>query len=220
MLDRHGVRELPAKPSDSFPAQVLAACRAAIGDEPAYRWLYAAAGGLRNRPVAYLLAVAASGRDDHTADTAWMVLGRTHKVHTPAVISRHGTAFTARRGRQDPRKALVRVAVAAFAFDRLDPPVDHEPAPVLASAAELWRRGDTAGARLLLHTVAARLPSTPALDAAEPQLAPAVAIRRYRAAVRVWRWLLPISVLLGLVVAHNSPMIMASLMVPASAAPD
>ena len=169
----------------SWPEVVSAAADAALGDDDAFGWLLAAATGHGSqaapRFATELVAAAAESRDDlDVADDAWLHLAQDHHIDHPLARSRYVEALVHSRLREAPWLALGSLMAAAGAdFVELDPPVADDPRPLLEAAERLDRRGDTAGARLLLRSVDRQAPRQPAIRRA-------IAVRR--PAGTLWYW--------------------------------
>ncbi|WP_033344969.1 hypothetical protein [Catenuloplanes japonicus] len=205
-----GVTELPGATETSWSQLVLAAARAASGDQVAHRSLMAWAGRITGDPrMYYLVAAAATGVGDRaTADLAWETLTTGYEIVTPLTAARHAAARVARRDTGDP---VLAVAIAAMELHHLGVPVEKDPGPALEAVRDLRARGDHEGARLLLHAVRRRVPAVPALDAALAALTPAAAMRRHLITV-VAMWSLVPLVLLPAVFALHLPGLIGGLL--------
>ncbi|WP_250030263.1 tetratricopeptide repeat protein [Paractinoplanes maris] len=202
VLARQHFVELPAEPGASWPYLLLAACRAAVGDDDAYRRLLSVVAMVPGRwePL-YLVGAAAEQRGDYgTADQAWTALVQVHHVVTRFTLARFLAGVLARRDRDDSR-ATLRAVVEEFLVR--DPDLRTNPRPILAAAENLRRRGDHAGSALLLRAAGSRLPGVDALQATTirrpaPLRWMHVPLLAVAAAIAVWCDLPPL-VLAGLV---------------------
>jgi len=191
----------PDGPSQAASDLLLAACHAATGDEPAYRWLLSAVS--RIGPLTdvgqfgYLVATAADAQGDRqTADQAWLNLAQGSGRVTDLTVRKVIVAEMARRSSDDPEAALRAVFRAVANSDALDSPLDRDPEPVLVAAQELVARGDSAGAMLLLHAVDRLRPPSVDIRSALSTLTPKTSLRAYELrCCGVW------GALLGLVAA-------------------
>jgi hypothetical protein len=174
--------ELSAGAAPSWPHLLLAASRAAAGDDDAYRWLLSTVAGLPGawQPL-YLVGAAAEQRGDHgTADQAWTTLVQSHRIVTRFTLSRYLGATIARRDRHDPEAAAQNVLDVVETFVASDPDLAEHPQPILDAATHLRRRGDSAGSALLLHAADRRLPGVPALHAAAQAVSSRAAMRHHQ----------------------------------------
>lgn len=150
---------------------MLAAAFAASGDDAAYDYLLAAARAPRlSMPAPALLRVVGAVAEHRgrvrDAAWAWTVLVEHLGVSSPTVTACFAaTLIGARRPDDTADTLLSSVRRAHAALDRLDPHPSADPTPVLAAAARLTDRGDTAGARLLLR---AQDVATPGISALRP----------------------------------------------------
>ncbi|MBM2616605.1 hypothetical protein JIG36_13655 [Actinoplanes sp. LDG1-06] len=168
LLSRLHITHLPTGPATSWPDLLLAACRAASGDPGAYRWLLSAVAALPDAwQLLYLVGAAAEQCGDYgTADQAWTSLVRAHGVVTGFTLARHIGAVVARRDQRSAAtvaQAMIDVVEQVVAAD---PDVHTHPQVFRSAAGYLRRRGDQAGAALLLHTASNRLPDARGLPAA------------------------------------------------------
>jgi hypothetical protein len=191
LLARQHITELPAEPERSWPHLLLAACRAAVGDPDAYRWLLSTVGALPTawQPL-YLVGAAADQRGDYTtADQAWTTLVQTHQILTRFTIARFLAGVVARRDRDNGRAAAQTMIDVVEEFLARDPDLHETPEPILTAAARLRQRGDIAGSELLLHTATHRLPGVPALRATAQGAGAQAAMRRFRLHAALRRWM-------------------------------
>jgi hypothetical protein len=180
---------MPAEPVEEGPrggpapwaACVGAACRAAGGDEAAYRWLLWAASVAppEDWRVSYLVAAAAQQHGGR-ADQAWRRLVLQHGIATGLTASEHAAVAVSGRDRFDVEAAGRTVAQVEAALHEAGSV--GEPGPVLHAARRLRERGDLPGARLLLTAAVQRRAPCPALSAALEDVTPP-ALRAYRWAV-------------------------------------
>jgi len=168
---------------------LTAACRSAMGDANAYQWLLArtselVASGQGWGPT-YLVAGAATGRGDIAiADQAWTALVRRYGVRTGLTVAKAIAADIAVRDQTDPGAVVLTLAESAKAAESLIHRVELDPQPVLDAASDLERRGDDAGARLLLHLVRRRNPPIPRARMALEAVTPRRDMQIYR--IKVW----------------------------------
>lgn len=172
--------EDPGRPT--WRGAVADACRAGTGDLAAYTRLLSATAAVSQSAdgwqLTYLLAGA--GRQPE-CDAAWIDLPTARNRVTALTVSRYAVAKTSARDRLDSVAATTAVVRAVEAFDALAVPLVADPAPALAAAAELVRRDDRSGARLLLEAVTHRHPPIAAVTTALRELdATASEHRRYR----------------------------------------
>lgn len=168
---------------------LTAACKSAMGDAHAYQWLLShtselAASG-QGWGLTYLVAGAATGRGDIAiADQAWTALVRRYGVRTGLTVAKAIAADIAVRDQTDPEAVVMTIAESAKAAESMIHRVELDPQPVLDATADLTRRGDYAGARLLLTLVRRRNPPIPRARMAMEALTPRRDMRIYRA--KVW----------------------------------
>lgn len=148
---------------------MLAAAFAASGDDAAYDYLLGAARAPQlSMPAAALLRVVGSVAEHRgrvrDAAWAWTFLVEQLGVTSRAVTAAYAAAVIgARTPDADAQTLVALMRGAQTALERLEPPPRTDPAPVLDAVARLRRRGDTAGARLLLGAVEAATPGIRAL---------------------------------------------------------
>lgn len=186
-LAAHHITEPSATGPVTWQDCVLAACLAGGGDEQAYRWLLRAATGTTGpagTAVTYLLAAAAGQCGEQVAaDQAWRGLAVDRGVRTGLTVARAAEALVAARDRVDATLATRAIAGAAALIESCAAP-DEDPQPALAATDALERRGDPAGARLLLTALVRRNPPSPALSSAlAAQAAPPGGLRYQAVAV-------------------------------------
>jgi hypothetical protein len=190
LLAEQHITELPPGAAPTWQLLLLAACRAATGDNDAYRWLLSTVAAIPGawQPL-YLLGAAAEQCGDHgTADQAWTTLVQSHRIVTRFTLSRYLGATVARRDKHDPAAAAQTVIDVVEDFVASDPDLSEHPQPIMAAAAYLRRRGDNAGSALLLHAADRRLPGVPALATAAHAVSARAAMRRHQRRQTTIRW--------------------------------
>ena len=162
---------------------VLAACRAGAGDQGSYKWLLWAASGLSGRDswrVTYLIAAAADGAGDaETGRTAWRRLAADHGRITERTVVEYVAGEVLDRDQGEVNAAVRQIARACAVLEQEFAPLAENFGVVIAAAENLRRRGDAAGARLLVHAATRRNAAAVMLADAARTLAPA-SMRRYR----------------------------------------
>ncbi|MCB2176204.1 MAG: hypothetical protein KQH57_10385 [Actinomycetales bacterium] len=178
LLRERGVRPPRAGEPVSWPQALLAAGQASTGDAGAWAWLSArttdVAPAFRLR-LARLVAAAAEQRGDlGVADAAWAEIpGLIGAVSSPRLAGRIATATLLRRNRE--AEPLVLATAVIDALSALQNAAADDAAAldaVLEVAGRLERRGDDAGARLLLGAARSGLPRDRRVRAALRRLSP------------------------------------------------
>lgn len=178
LMRGRGVRPPGPGEAVSWQQALLAAGQAATGDASAWTWLTArttdVVPAFRLR-LARLVATAAEERGDvGVADAAWAEIPRLiGAVPSSRLAGRVATATVMRRNREAEPRALA--AVVADALGTLRTAAADDAAAldaVLETAERLERRGDVAGARLLLGAARSGLPRDRRVRAALRGLSP------------------------------------------------
>ncbi len=153
-------QSLALAPDSPGPARLIhAGAAAARGDDQAYRWLQHALAESTDEgsaPIeAYqMTAVAAEHRSDfRLADALWCELTLDQGIWTPLTTARTVAAVISRRAGSSVRDQARLFAESAETLEQGLVPLVSDPQPALNAAHLLIRRGDPAGAALLLQAV-------------------------------------------------------------------
>ena len=195
--------ELPALGASFGRTELLAAaCRAALGDDSAHRWLLHSSSLVVDHPMGWfathLVAVVSDMRGDFgVADRAWRLLAERYNITTSHVVARLVAAHASERRDEDGAAVTRRFAQATTSLERTGHSIALDPRPTLAAVDMLCRRGDVGGARVLLEFVTRRNEVGARISRRLRELTPDDAMHRYRLMIRVALCLSPLLLFLG-----------------------